>query len=333
MFFPSIYKTDKQDPVERQEEISKGILRGEKMSDITVIGGIRANITVNAAEQLMAEQENKGTIEASYSGTGRNIAENLGRMGANTALIAVAGADFVGKGAKEELDALGVNTELLTMVEGQNTAMNISVLNIIGDLEFAAANADVYDCLSETQIADALEKINSSKVVCVDGTLKEGVLRYLAENVNTTLFFDPNSEEDAEKAKTFIGSFDIIKPNRAEASALCGMDIFSEEQLKEAGQWFVDQGVKKVFITMSGGGVYYREGAHEGILHPEKVLPFVYEKGAGDAFSAAIADGTAKEMDIEATAAYGMKAAAIAMECKAAVNPAMSRKKLENENC
>lgn len=302
------------------------------MSEITVIGGIRANITVNAAEQLMAEQENKGTVEASYSGTGRNIAENLGRMGADTALIAVAGADFVGKGAKKELDALGINTEMLKMVEGQNTAMTVSVLNIIGDLEFAAANSDVYDCLSETQIADAMEKINSSKVVCADGTLKEEVLRYLVENVDTTLFFDPNSEEDAEKAKEFIGSFDIIKPNRGEASVLCGMDIFSEEQLKQAGQWFVDQGVKKVFITMSGGGVYYREGTCEGILHPEKVLPFIYEEGAGDAFSAAIADGVARGMDIEAIAAHGMKAAAIAMECKAAVNPAMSREKMKNES-
>ena len=265
------------------------------MSDITVIGGIRANIVVKAFEQLMAAQENKATVEASYSGTGRNIAENLGRMGADVALAAV------------------------------------SVLNIVGDLEFAAANSDIYKAMSQEQLEKASEKINSSKVVCADGTLEEDVLRYIAKNTDAVLLFDPHSEEGAEKAKAFIGDFDIIKPNRGEASVLCGMDIFSEEQLKEAGQWFVDQGVNKVFITMSGGGVYYREGTREGILHPDKVLPFVYEDGAGDAFSAAIADGAAKGMDIEAMAAYGMKAAAIAMECKTAVNPAMSRERLENE--
>lgn len=301
------------------------------MSDITVIGGIRANIVVKAFEQLMAAQENKATVEASYSGTGRNIAENLGRMGADVALAAVAGDDFVGKSAKKELEDVGVNTDLLVLEEGQNTAMTVSVLNIVGDLEFAAANSDIYKAMSQEQLEKASEKINSSKVVCADGTLEEDVLRYIAKNTDAVLLFDPHSEEGAEKAKAFIGDFDIIKPNRGEASVLCGMDIFSEEQLKEAGQWFVDQGVNKVFITMSGGGVYYREGTREGILHPDKVLPFVYEDGAGDAFSAAIADGAAKGMDIEAMAAYGMKAAAIAMECKTAVNPAMSRERLENE--
>ena len=67
----------------------------------------------------------------------------------------------------------------------------------------------------------------------------------------------------------------------------------------------------------------------EGILRPEQVLPFANEEGAGDAFSAAILDGTRKNMDIEAIAAYGMKAAAIALESKCAVNPLMSERRMQ----
>lgn len=301
------------------------------MSKITVIGGIQGKIVANAGAQMMAGQQNEGAIEVSYSGTGRNIAENLGRMGADASLVAAAGDDFAGRAAKAELAALGVDTANLQLVAGQNTAMNIAVLNIIGDLEFAVDNADVYQCVNQKQIDLALEEINASEIVCVDGTLKEEVLQYLTEKVTAPLFFDPHTEEDAKKAKGLIGNFDTVKPNRGEAAAICGMEIFSEDQLMAAGQWFADQGVKRTFITMSGGGVYYKEGIKEGIIRPKQVLSFANEEGAGDAFSAAILDGTVKGLDIEVIAEQGMKAAAIALETKCAVNPLMSERRMDSE--
>lgn len=299
------------------------------MNDITVLGGIKGKVVINTKEQLMLGQQNPGVISVSYSGTGRNIAENLGRMGDNVSLIAAAGDDFTGRGAKAELIAAGVNTDYVYLMEGQNTAMNVAVFNIIGDMDFAVDNADVYQCLKREQIDQAMDCIEASKLVCVDGTLSEELLRYLAETVKCPLFFDPHTEADAVKAKKFIGSFHTIKPNRAEASALCGMEIFSEEQLKAAGAWFAEQGVKRIFITLSGGGVYYKEGSKEGIIRPQAVLPFTNEEGSGDAFSAAILDGALRDMEVEALAAYGMKAAAIAMECSQAINPSMSRKRME----
>lgn len=301
------------------------------MNDITVLGGIKGKVVVNTKEQLMLAQQNPGVISVSYSGTGRNIAENLGRMGVGVALVAVAGDDFTGRGAKLELVAAGVNTDFLFLVEGQNTAMNIAVFNIIGDMDFAVDNTDIYQCLKKKHIDKAMDCIENSKLVCVDGTLSEELLRYLAETVKCPLFFDPHTEEDAAKVKKFIGSFHTIKPNRAEASAICGMEIFSEEQLMAAGQWFADQGVKRIFITLSGGGVYYKEDKKEGIIRPDQVHSFINEEGGGDAFSAAILDGTLQDMDVEALAAYGMKAAAIALECRQAVNPDMSRKRLEGK--
>ena len=209
--------------------------------------------------------------------------------------------------------------------------MNISVLNIIGDLEFAIDNTDVYQNLEIDQIRDALGMINSSAMVCVDGTLAQDALEYLIKQSAVPLFFDPDSEEDAKKAREFIGAFHTVKPNRAEASAICGMEIFSEDQLKAAGKWFVDQGVDRVFITMSGGGVYYKEGTKEGIQRPEEVKAFADEEGTGAAFSAAILDGTVKGLEIEAIAARGMRAAAIALESKCAVNPQMSERRMQDE--
>ena len=121
-----------------------------------------------------------------------------GRIGADAALIAAAGNDFVGKWAKQELAELGVDTANVELIEGQNTAMNVSVLNIIGDLDFAAENTDIFSCVTKKQIEAALPLINESKVVCADGTLSGEVLEYVTEKAQVPLFFDPNTEEDAE---------------------------------------------------------------------------------------------------------------------------------------
>ena len=299
------------------------------MSKITVIGGARQQITANALDQIMAEQENEGEIFASFSGTGHNIAENLGRIGADVAFVSAAGDDFSGRALRQEMEKAGVNTRFLRLEEGQRTAARIEVLNIIGDPQMIMNDETVYGCITEETVDEAEELLNASEFLCVDGSLSEEVLRHLTETVKAPLFLDPHREEDAEKVRDFIGAFDMIKPNRGEASVLCGKEIFSEEQLKEAGKWFADQGVKRIFITMSGGGVYYKEGDSEGILRPNEMLPMQNERGAGDAFSAAVLDGAIRGMAIRELAAYGMKAAEITLGCREVVNPDMSREKMK----
>ena len=115
-----------------------------------------------------------------------------------------------------------------------------------------------------------------------------------------------------------------------EAEVLSGMSIVSESDLEKAGQWFIDQGVKRVFITISGGGVYYKSSKESGILRPGKVN-IISTTGAGDAFSAAILYSYIKDFDIKTTAEYGMTAAAIALESKTAVNSQMSEERLSKQ--
>ena len=158
-------------------------------------------------------------------------------------------------------------------------------------------------------------------MVAVDASLSQEVLEYIAENVTAPKFFDPGTEEYAKKAKDIIGKFDVIKPNRAEASALYGKDIFSEEELRAACEWLQEQGVKKIFITLSGGGVFYKDGDNDGFVRPEEVFNFVRKDGAGDAFSAAIVDGYVKGMSVEEIAAYGMKEAEVIMRTKHVFDP------------
>jgi pseudouridine kinase len=295
------------------------------MSNITVIGGIAADIEGRPYGQLEQGESNPGKIQIAYGGVGRNIVENLARLGAEVSFVSAAGNDFVGRIAMQEIRELGVNTENVSLLEGENTAMYISILNIMGDMEVALCNMDVLERISIDFIDKAMGTLKDSKIVGMDGNLTEDVQNYVIKKLaeaGVPVFLDPVSASKAERSKNIVGSFHTIKPNRGEAEVLSGMTILNEEQLMAAGKWFEEQGVKRIFITMGAGGVYYKEGDKEGILRPENVS-IVSATGAGDAFSAAIMDAYVRGLGIEETARYGMAAAAVAMEAKAAVNPMM----------
>lgn len=293
------------------------------MSRITIVGGITADIEGNPHGQLVMGDSNPGKISISFGGVGRNIAENLARLGASVSFVSVAGDDMTGHSAVHQLQQLGVDTSGVRLLEGENTAMYLSILNLFGEMELALCNMDILERVNQEQVDQFLPLLKESEVVGLDTNLSEDVLDYITNQLQgVPLFLDPVSVAKAVRVKELIGRFHTIKPNRVEAEAITGLTILSEEQLAEAGRWFSEKGVKRIFITLSGGGVYYKEGDREGILRPGPASP-VSATGAGDAFSAAVMDGMLRGMDVEEAARYGMGAASCAMEARTAVNPAI----------
>ena len=254
-----------------------------------------------------------------------NIAENAARLGADVAMISVIGDDHMGKGAKSELAELGVDVSGIIEVPGRNSAMYLSILDENRDMELAFCDMEIIKEITPEVLTGQKEKLKKSKIVALDGNLEEDLLIYATELLEgVPMFYDPVSAAKAQRAQKVIGQFHSIKPNLMEAEILCGMSIQSEDDLKKAGQWFLDQGVKRVFITLNKDGVYYKDQDREGIIPPAGNLKICSATGAGDSFSATIMLGFVNGIDIEQTARMGMAAASIAMESEQAVNKNMN---------
>ena len=305
------------------------------MADITVIGGINIDIEGSPFNKLRREDSNPGRISLSYGGVGRNITENIARIGGDVAMVSVIGEDQMGRGAKEELQELGVDVSGVEILAGRNSAMYLSILNEDKDMELAISDPNYKSWLSELFVITPRfldkhrELLLGSKAVALDTNLSEETLEYAADILEKTpLFLDPVSVTKAVKARKIIGKFECIKPNVMEAEALSGLKITSEEELRAAGGWFIQQGVKKVFITLNKEGVYYRSPDREGFIRPKDISP-VSATGAGDSFSAAILIGMVRGLDIEEIAKIGMAAAQGTMESPGAVNKAISKAEIE----
>ncbi|WP_458788454.1 PfkB family carbohydrate kinase, partial [Vallitalea sediminicola] len=85
------------------------------------------------------------------------------------------------------------------------------------------------------------------------------------------------------RVKDIIGGFHTIKLNKHEAEFLSDIKIEDAHGLKKAVDYFIDKGVKRVFITLGEKGVYYGEGDYTNSYKAPKIK-VVNATGAGDAF-------------------------------------------------
>ena len=301
------------------------------MSDISIVGGITADIEGQPYEMLLAGESNPGKITMSYGGVGRNITENLARLGAQAGFFSVVGDDFPGRAALRELSDLGIDVSGVQVSASESTAMYVSIMDLLGDLELALCNMDALERISTEFIDRVADASKGSKIIALDTNLTEETLEYAVDRFSDRpLFLDPVSAVKAERAKKVIGRFHTIKPNRSEAEVLSGIDIVDPSAVEKAGEWFLSAGVKRVFITLSAAGVYYCDEQGSRMLRPApRTGSVISATGAGDAFSAAVLYGIAKGFDRERLLAYGMAAAAVTLESHSAVNPAISIAEIE----
>ena len=278
------------------------------MAQITVVGGINIDIEGSPFEKLKYQDSNPGKVHMAFGGVGRNITENIARLGGDVAMLSVIGDDQMGLAAKKELEQLGVDTSCIRVLEGENTAMYLSILDDRKDMELALCDMDIIEAITPQVLEANKEFLKKSEMVALDGNLSESLMEYATDMLEgTALFYDPVSAAKAIKAKNFIGRFHSIKPN---------------------AQIFIDKGVKRVFITLNKDGVYYRDEHGEGFIRPKEDLKVVSATGAGDSFSATIMLGYVNGKTAEETARMGMAASSIAMESARAVNKEMNMEEL-----
>lgn len=293
------------------------------MAEITVVGGINIDIEGAPSGILRMSDSNPGRVTTSFGGVGRNIVENIARMGGDVAMISLTGDDFMGKSAKEQLERLGADVSGVIHVPGENTGMYLSILNHKNDMELAICNMDILERMTPEFMEDKMKFLSQSEIVGVDCNLEFETLDYITANLKTPLFLDPVSASKAERVKNIIGRFHTVKPNKIEAELLSGMTITDEHSLYEVGQWFVNRGVRRVFISLGEKGAYYRDEICEGIVGT-KPVSLHSATGAGDAFSSAILMGHVMGFSAKETAEMGIACSSIAMEAQTAVNPEMS---------
>lgn len=301
------------------------------MSDkrITVIGGVNVDIFGTSDEPLILYDSNPGKCLVSFGGVGRNIAEDLARLGVKTDMITVLGDDLYSRELVSYSKTIGIDFSNSLFLPDTRCSTYTCINNRDGEMVLAISDMSSLDKLTPDVLEERLDHINSASLVVVDTNISEDSLRYLSENVTAPMLLDTVSTHKAVRVKSFIGRFDTIKPNIYEAEVLALTELKSDESIIKCAEYFHQQGVRQVFISLGERGVYYSGENDKGFISTPRGFKAVNVAGCGDAFLAAVAYTMLDDGSIRDMAVAGEAAAAICSLSSKTISPELTEEHLK----
>lgn len=287
---------------------------------ITVIGAANVDITASPLGRYVPCDSNPSKVEIAFGGVGRNIAHNLCLLGEEVRLFTVFGDDSIALTLRDDCRRVGMTIDTILEVAGARSNYFICVNDHNGEMQAGAADMELMSHLTTDMVATHIASINSSVAVVADCNPSEDVLRYLVAHCTAPLYIDATSSAKAMKIKSLLEISReeplIVKVNQAEAIALSGI----KGDVEAMTQWFVNQGVSRVYITMGSRGVYCSDGMQSFVL-PSQAVNVVNATGAGDAFMAGVVHAELNGATMSEACQMGIKAAVFALQAPTAVNP------------
>jgi len=300
---------------------------------VTVIGGANMDINGFSRDPINMLDSNPGRVEYCPGGVGRNIAENLHRLGAEVRFISVIGDDPGGVLLRNSSARMGLNIEhsLFVNNSGQATSVYIALMDSNGEMKLALADMEILEQMTTEHLESKAGIIKESAIVLLDTNLPERIINFILDRYGSgpLFFLDPVSARKAPKAASRIGSFDTIKLGRMEASILSGIEVPKmvtsfgpDTNLEKTANQLIDKGVRRVFITLGKEGVYAARTG-KSFFSPIRHVSTLNTSGGGDAFMAGIVYGTLRGWDDETIVSFSLTMAGITVQSKSAVSPEM----------
>lgn len=288
---------------------------------ITVIGAANIDLIGFLDNELIYKDSNIGTLETIIGGVGRNIAENLSRLGFSVEFLSVLADDEFSKTIIASCNSLNISTKYCTVLKNSKTSIYMAILDNKNDLALGLSAMDIYNNISKSFILNNLEQINKNKYCVLETNMPRYILELVTQKLpNIRFALDTVSADKALRAKPILNKLYILKCNLFEAKLLSDIEVTDEKDYKKLVSHFLAIGVVKVFITLGDAGVIYGDAKGIYTLKVEVINP-VSTNGAGDSFMAGLLFGELKKYDIHKMVQFATACAHITIQHKSTVHP------------
>ena len=252
------------------------------MGKICVIGGSNIDICGRSEKPLIFHDSNPGFITIRYGGVGRNIAELLCCLNHSVEFVSCFGDDTYGKAIYEDCIRKGIDCQKSKIISNANHSMYIALMDEGGELSLGMSDMRILDHFTKEDTIHAVHDLKKEDVLIIDSNLDEELIETALQNAHCQKVSDPVSVNKCIKLKPFLHFLDIFKPNQYEAEVLSGITIHNEENAKQSLDYFLDQGVKEIIISLAEKGVLL--GTKEKkVLYQHRIVNVNNVTGGGDA--------------------------------------------------
>jgi pseudouridine kinase len=297
-----------------------------------VIGGANIDHKCQTLDRPVPGTSNPGRMLTSLGGVGRNVAENLARLGTSTALITALGTDDLGARIHRETDAAGVDVRHV-ILSSHPTGSYTAVLDESGEMVIAVSAMDAMNDITVENVDARRALIANARILLLDCNVPEDAMGHAAEIAHRNgvpVLVEPVSVAKVQRITPILTagfSLHTITPNLDEVHRLTGATGSSRADLCAAASRLHAAGVQNVWIRLGINGSFLsvaRDGETQVEMIAAGPATLVDATGAGDAMLAGYMLGVLRGLDPFAAARYGRAAAAITVESAETVNPSLS---------
>lgn len=296
---------------------------------VAVVGGANLDIFGFPSKELLPGVSNPGRVETACGGVGRNIAENLARLGTPVSLVTAVGQDAHGDRICREAEAAGIDLEHTIRSGCYPTSTYIALQDGTGEMAWAVSQMDIMAELSAENLRKEELWLENAAALVLDTNLSAGALDWLTSRYrHLPIWVDPVSVEKARRLGNLLGALYALKPNRQEAELLSGIPADSREGVLANWRWFMAAGVKELWLSLGSEGLFYGNGTH-GIFARPPAAAAVNTNGAGDALMAGAVFGTLCGEDDENRVRMALAASALTCTTVQTIHPDLSETHLK----
>jgi pseudouridine kinase len=240
-------------------------------------------------------------------------------------LLSVVGDDDSGKELIAQGTGAGIDMSRILTTDTGPTPIYLSILNDVGEMAVAVADMQILDQLDANYLQEHREFIRAASLIIIDSNLPESALQWIAENCSDKIIFaDPVSTRKSHNLLPYLAHIHTFTPGWREAQSLADIEMKDDNDLEQIAQWFHDQGVQQIFITLGERGIFYSVDGNRGFSDQNYKPEIRNTGGAGDALLAGLAYSWLAQWDLQTALIFAETAAAITTESADTINPLIS---------
>lgn len=269
-----------------------------------------------------------------FGGVGRNIAENLARLGLPVALLTALGDDAAGHALQTHAEDAGIDLRGSLHLANTGSGTYTAVLDEHGEMLLAMANMQLYEELTPAFLRSRQPQRTQAALTVCDLNLGLESVAFLldearaAEHNAAPLVIVAVSQPKMAHLPQDLTGLQLLILNRGELETRVARALPTDAALHEACREVLRQGVRQLIVTLGGDGVVFTDGAgpDAALAHLNALaVAAVDVTGAGDAFSAAVCWSLYHDSNNLALACQrGLKLAALTLASSATVSPLIS---------
>lgn len=251
---------------------------------IAVVGSANVDLTTFTDEFPRPGETIFGnSFDLGFGGKGANQAVAARLCGAEVSMVARVGQDLFGPATVKNFDSYGIDSSHVHVTEGVSSGVAPIFVDSDGQNRIIVVKG-ANDALLPADVDSAAHVLKQCACIVLQLEIPlETVyytIRFARENgIRSILNPAPGQPLDLEQ----LSHLDYFIPNESEAETIAGKPAKNLDEAKACAQFFLDQGVNRVIITLGENGCLLAGGDRM-----EEVPAFKVQTkdstGAGDAF-------------------------------------------------